>query len=60
MPGSNRIKAFDEDRLAVMAALDDIIGKTEHKNSGLSGHKLLLAFQPQNSFYRPATTIIEA
>lgn len=54
------ITAFDEHRLAVMAALDNMVGKTGHNQPGLSWHKHLLAFKPQNPFCRPATNITDA
>lgn len=44
------ITAFDEHRLAVMAALNNMVGKTGHNHPGLSWHQLLLAFEAQNPF----------
>lgn len=54
------ITAFDEHRLAVMPALDNMMGKTGHNYLGPSWHKHLLACKPQNPFCRPATNITEA
>lgn len=39
-----QIYFLDEHRLAVMTALNNMVGKTGHNHPGLSGHQLLLAF----------------
>lgn len=44
------ITAFDEYRLSVMTALNNMVGKTGHNHPGLSWHQLLLAVEAQNPF----------
>jgi hypothetical protein len=44
------IAALDEHRLAVMAALNNMVGKTGYNHPGLSGHQRLLALRTQNPF----------
>jgi hypothetical protein len=45
-----KITAFNEHRLAIMTALNNMVGKTGHNHPSLSWHQRLLASDTQNPF----------
>jgi hypothetical protein len=52
-----KITAFDEHRLAIMTALNNMVGKTGHNHPSLSWHQRLLASDTQNPFCALAADI---
>jgi hypothetical protein len=52
-----KITALDEHRLAIMTALNNMVGKTGHNHPGLSWHQRLLASDTQNPFCALAADI---
>jgi hypothetical protein len=52
-----KITAFDEHRLAIVTALNNMVGKTGYSHPSLSWHQRLLASDAQNPFCALAADI---
>jgi hypothetical protein len=52
-----KITAFDEHRLAIMTALNNMVGETGHNHPSLSWHQRLLASDTQTPFCALAADI---